>query len=63
MRLLRRIAIGIGVVALAVALQQCAINCIRMVRAARDRNDLVAPGRGRRAPSRRAVAASEALAA
>jgi hypothetical protein len=62
MKLLRRIAIGIGVFALAIAIQKCATKCMSMLRKERDRNELAARGRGH-APPGEGVAASEALAA
>jgi hypothetical protein len=61
MKLLRRIAIGIGVFALAIAIQKCATKCMSTLRG-RDRNEVVAQGRGH-APPGECVAASEALAA
>jgi hypothetical protein len=62
MKLLRRIAIGIGVFALAIAIQKCAMKCLGMLREGRNRNELVAQGRGHARPGQ-GVAASEALAA
>jgi len=62
MMLLRRIAIGIGVFAAAIAMKKCVTQCLRMLREGRDRNELVAQGHGR-APHGHAAAASEALAA
>jgi hypothetical protein len=62
MKLLRRIAIGIGVFALAIAIQKCATKCMSMLREGRSRNELVARG-PRHARPAKGVAASEALAA
>lgn len=60
MKLFRRIAIGIGVFAVAIAMKKCVTQCLRMLRGGR--NELVAREHGS-APHGRAPALSEALAA